>query len=79
MWGEDASNVVVIPVQHRVMQQILSRCQPFKDPKQTFVVSHRAEQLCQRVQQRVVPTVEDSALRTEMENLESEGEDVSQK
>ena len=79
MRGEDASNVVVIPTQVRVTQQILSRWYPFKDLKQTFVVSHREEQLCQRVQQRVVPTVEDSALHTEMENLESEGEDVSQK
>ena len=31
--GEDASNVVAIPTQHRVTQQILSRWQPFKDLK----------------------------------------------
>ena len=49
--------------------------QHFKDLKQTFVVSLRVEQLCQRVQQRVVTTVEDSVLHTEMENLESEEED----
>ena len=74
--GEDASNVVAIPTQHRVTQQILSRWQPFKDLKQTFAVSRRAEQLRLRVQQRVIATVEDSALRTEMENLESDEEDA---
>jgi hypothetical protein len=50
--------------------------QPFKDLKQTFAVSHRVEQLRLRAQQRVVATVEDSVLRTEMENLESEEEDA---
>ena len=77
--GEDASNVVAIPTQHRVTQQILSRWQPFKDLKQTFAVSRRAEQLRLRVQQRVIATVEDSALRTEMENLESDEEDTSRR
>ena len=48
--GEDVSNVVDIPVQYRFTQQILSRCQSFIDLKQTFAVSRRAEQLCQRVQ-----------------------------
>ena len=43
-------NVAVIPAQHRVTQQILSRWQ-----------------------------VEDSVLRTEMENLESEEEDASRR
>ena len=43
---------------------------------QTFAVSRRAEQLRQRVQQRVVATVEDAALRTEIENLESDAEDA---
>ncbi len=76
--GEDASNVVVIPTQHRVTQQILSRWS-LKDLKQTFVVSRRVEQLCLLVQQRVVATVEDSALRTEMENLESDEEDDSRR
>ncbi len=47
---EDTSNVVVIPTQHRVTQQILNRWYPFKDLKQTFPVSLRAEQLCLRVQ-----------------------------
>ena len=50
VWGEDASNVVVIPTQHRVTEQILSRWQTFKDLKQTLVVSRRAEQLRLRVQ-----------------------------
>ena len=79
MRGEDASNVVAIPTQHRVTQQILSRWQPFKDLKQTFAVSRRAEQLRLRMQQRVIATVEDSALRTEMENLESDEEDASRR
>jgi hypothetical protein len=58
--GKDASNVVPIPTQHRVTQQILSRWYLFKDLKQTFVVSRRAEQLRVHVQQRVITTVEDS-------------------
>ncbi len=37
------------------------------------------EQLRQRVQQCVVATVEDSDLRTEMENLESDEEDTSRR
>jgi hypothetical protein len=50
--------------------------QHFKDLKQTFAVSRRAEHLRFRAQQRVVATVADSVLRTEMENLESEEEDA---
>jgi hypothetical protein len=50
VWGEeDSPNVVVIPAQHRVTEQILSMSQPFKDLKQTFAVSRRPEQLCQLV------------------------------
>ena len=79
MWEEDASNVVVIPTQHRVTQQILSRWKSFKDLNQTFAVSRRAEKLRLRVQQRVIATVEDSVLRTEMENLESDEEDGSRR
>ena len=41
--GKDTSNVVDIPTQDRVTQQILNRWQPFKDLKQTFAVSRRAE------------------------------------
>ena len=48
-----------------------------KDLKETFVVSHRVEQLRQHVQQCVVDTVEDSVLRTEMENLASDEKDDS--
>ena len=77
VWGEDVSNVATIPSQYRVTQQFLRRWQPFKDLKQTFVVSRRAEQLRQHVHQRVVATVEDSPLLTEMENLDSEEEDTS--
>jgi hypothetical protein len=63
MRGEDASNVAVtaIPAQHKVTLQILSMWPPFKDLKQIFAVSRRAEQLCLRVQQRVVATDEESA------------------
>ena len=66
MRGEDASSVAAIPAQHRVTQQIIARWQPFKDLKQTFAVSRRAEQLRLHSQQRVVATVEDSVLRAEM-------------
>ncbi len=79
VWGEDASNVAVIPAQHRVTQQICNRWQPFKDLKQTFVVWRCVEQLRQRVKQCVVATVEDSDLRTEMENLESDEEDTARR
>ena len=44
--------------------------------KLTFVVSCRVEQLRFRAQQRIVAIVGDLVLRTEMENLESEEEDV---
>jgi hypothetical protein len=76
--GEDASNVAVtaVPAQNRVTLQILSMWQPVKDLKLTFAVSRRVEQLRLRAQQRGVATVEDSVLRTEMENLESEEEDA---
>ncbi len=72
VWGEDASNVAVtaIPAQNRLTHQILHHFQEFKDLKETFAVSRRAEQLCLRTKQRVVATVEESVLRTEMENFE---------
>jgi hypothetical protein len=41
-----------------------------------FVGSRRAEQLALRSQQRIVATVEDSVLRTEMAGLESQEEDA---
>jgi hypothetical protein len=64
------------PSQHRVTQQIIARWQPFKDLQQTFAVSRRAEQLRLHTQQRVVATVEDSALRVEMGALEPQEEDA---
>jgi hypothetical protein len=73
-----ASNdaVTAIPSQHRVAQQILSHWQPFLDLKLIFAGSRRAEQLSLRSQQRIVATVEDSVLRTEMAGLESQEEDA---
>jgi hypothetical protein len=66
--AEDASNVVVTVVPAQNTLQILSMWQPFKVLKQTLAASRRAEQLRLRAQQRVVATVEDSVLRTELEN-----------
>jgi hypothetical protein len=74
--GEDASNVAAIPAQNRLTHQILHHFQQFKDLKETSAVSRRAEQLCLRTKQRVVATVEESVLRTEMENFESQEEDA---
>jgi hypothetical protein len=73
-----ASNgdVAVIPSQHRVTQQLLSHWQPFRDLKLMFPGSRRAEQLSLRSQHRIVTTVEDSVLRTEMTGLESQEEDA---
>ena len=69
--GEDTSNVVDIPPQHRVTQEIIGRWKPFKDLKQTFVMSRRSEHLRLHSQYRIVTTVEDSALRTEMGTAEN--------
>ena len=74
--GEDASNMLTIPSQNKVTQQIISLWQPFKDLNQAFAVSRRAEQLRLRSQQRIIATAEDSVLRTEMANLESQEEDA---
>jgi hypothetical protein len=63
--GEDASNVAAISAQNRLTHQILSMWQHFEDLK-----------LRLRVHQRVVTTVEDSVLRTEMTSLESQEEDA---
>ena len=62
--------------QNGLAQQIIRHWQPFKDLKQTFAVSRRAEQLCVGTQQRIVATVEDSVLRTEMGDLQSQEEDA---
>ena len=69
-------DVDVIPSQCRVTQQILSHCQSFRDLKLMFVGSRRVEQLSLHSQQRIVATVEDSVLRTEMTGLESQEEDT---
>jgi hypothetical protein len=60
----------------RVTLEILSHWQPFQDLKLMFTGSLRAEQLSLRSQQRIVATVEDSVLRTEMSDLESQEEDA---
>jgi hypothetical protein len=77
MRGEDASNAGDnIPVQKTLTRQIALHWQPFKDLKQVFAVSRRAEQLRLHSQQRIVVTVEDSVLRAEMGALESQEEDA---
>ena len=58
-----------------VKQQLLSHWQTFQDLKLKFAGSRRAEHLSLRSQQRIVATVEDSVLRTEMTDLESQEED----
>ena len=65
-----ASNtgVATIPSQFKVTQQILRH-------KLKFVGSRRQEQLSSLCQQRIVTTVEESVLRTEMAGLESQEED----
>jgi hypothetical protein len=70
------ADVTAIPSQLRVTQQILSHWQPFQDLKLMFAGSRRAEQLSLHSQQRIVATVEDSVLRTEMAGLESQEEDA---
>ena len=74
--ASNADDVAVIPSQHRVTQQQLSHWQPFQDLNLMFPGSRRVEQLRLRSQQRIVTTVEDSVLRTEMTGLESQEEDV---
>ncbi len=66
-----ASNpdVAAIPPQRKVTQQILSHWQSFPDLQLLFAGSRRAEQLSLHSQQRIVATVEDSVLRTDMAGL----------
>ena len=73
-----ASNagVAAIPSQFKVTQQILLKWQPFRDLQLQFVGSHRHEQLRSLSQQRIVDTVEESVLRTEMAGLEPQEEDA---
>ena len=78
VWDESSvsnADVAVIPSQYRVTQLILSHWQSFKDLKFRFPDSRRAEQINLYSQQRIVATVEDSVLRTEMVGLESLEED----
>ena len=73
-----ASNAGVdaIPSQFKVTQQVLQKWQPFRDLKLKFLGSRRQEQLSSRCQQRVVATVGESVLRTEMTGLGSQEEDA---
>jgi hypothetical protein len=74
--SDSNADATVIPSQHRVTQQILSHWQPFQDLKLMFTGSRRAEQLSLLSQQRVVATVEESVLKTEVAGLESQEEDA---
>ncbi len=80
LWRDESSvskvDVTVIPSQDRVTQQILTHWQSFQDLKLMVPVSHRTEQLSLNSQHRIVPTLEDSVLRTEMTDLESQEEDT---
>ena len=72
--ASNADVTTAIPSQLKVTKQILLHWQPFRDLKLMFAGSHRAEQLSLRSQQRVVATVEESVLKTEMTGLESQEE-----
>jgi hypothetical protein len=69
------AGVAAIPSQFKVTQQILLHWQPFRILNLKFVGS-RAEQLIFHSQQRIVATVEDSVLRMEMTDLDSQEEDA---
>ena len=78
MWDESSTSnddVLVIPTHLKVTHQILRHWEPFRNLKVRFASSCRVEQLNLRSQQRIVATVEDSVLRTEMTGLESLEED----
>jgi hypothetical protein len=70
------ADVTVIPSQFKVTKQILFHWQPFRDIKLKYVGSRQAEQLSLSSQQRIVATVEESVLKTEMTGLESQEEDA---
>ena len=79
VWDESSTSnadVTAIPSQFKVTKQILLLWQPFQDLKLKYVGSRQAEQLSLRSQQRVVATVEESVLKTEMTDLESQEEDA---
>ncbi len=69
-------DVTVIPSQFQVTKQILLHLKPFRDLKLNYVGSRQAEQLSSRSHQRLVATVEESVLKTEMAGLESQEEDA---
>jgi hypothetical protein len=73
-----ASNddVTGIPSQFKVTKQILLHWQPFRDLELKYVGSRQEEQLSSHSHQRVVTTVEESVLKTEMTGLESQEEDA---
>ncbi len=65
VWDENSvpnDDVVTIPSQHKVTQQILSHWQPFLDLKLMSMDSCHVEQLTLRSQHHIVDTVEDSVL-----------------
>jgi hypothetical protein len=70
------ADATTIPSHLKVTKQILLHWQPFRDLKHMFAGSRRAEQLSFLSQQRVVVTVEESVLKTEMSGLESQEEDA---
>jgi hypothetical protein len=71
--GEDASNVAVNSITPPAYDY---KPNPETLLQQTFAVSRRAEQLRLRKEQRIVATAEDSVLRTEMGDPESQEENV---
>jgi hypothetical protein len=79
VWDENSdsnADVTVIPSQFKVTKQILLHWQPFRDIKLKHVGSRPVEQFSLRSQQRIVTTVEESVLKTEMTDLESQEEDA---
>ncbi len=62
--------------QFKVTKPILLHCPPFRDLKFKYVGSRQAEQLSLHSQQLIAATVEESVLKTEMPDLESQEEDV---
>ncbi len=73
--SSNPTDVTAVPSQFKVTKQILLHWQPFRNLKLKYVGSRQAEQLSSRSQPRVVPTVEESVLKTEMSGLESQEED----
>ncbi len=68
--------VTALPSQFKVTKQILLHWQPFRDLKLKYVGSRQAERLSSHSHQRVVATVEESVLKTDMARLESQEEDA---